>query len=58
MAGHENRCWRCGVEWAPEAAPPTRLRLIRGGALADGERAPGEGGSFVAAAAAARIDVR
>jgi hypothetical protein len=28
MAGHEATCWRCGVEWASEDAPPTTLRLI------------------------------
>jgi len=28
MAGHEDTCWRCGVEWAPEQAPPTTLRLV------------------------------
>ncbi|HTE61321.1 MAG TPA: hypothetical protein VK631_13300 [Solirubrobacteraceae bacterium] len=28
MAGQESSCWRCGVEWAPEAEPGTRLRLV------------------------------
>lgn len=40
MAGQEARCWRCGVEWASEEAPPTTLRLIRGGAPSQGEALP------------------
>lgn len=40
MAGHVATCWRCGVEWASEETPPTRLRLIRGGAPSQGEHVP------------------
>ena len=28
MAGQEDSCWRCGVEWAPEQSPRTTLRLV------------------------------
>ena len=28
MAGHEDACWRCGAQWAPEEAPRTTLRLV------------------------------
>jgi hypothetical protein len=30
MARQEDRCWRCGTEWATEPAPPTRLEVIAG----------------------------
>jgi hypothetical protein len=37
MAGDGNRCWRCGVEWAPEEGPPATLRLVsdRGSPVAE-----------------------
>jgi hypothetical protein len=28
MAGHEDACWCCGVQWASEDMPGTTLRLI------------------------------
>jgi hypothetical protein len=28
MAGQQDTCWRCGVEWATEQTPPTTLRPI------------------------------
>ena len=31
MARQEDACWRCGAQWASEAAPRTRLRVIAGG---------------------------
>jgi hypothetical protein len=34
MARQEDRCWRCGAQWASEETPPTRLRAIAGGRLA------------------------
>jgi hypothetical protein len=34
MARHAGTCWRCGVEWVAEDAPPTALRVITGGAPA------------------------
>jgi predicted amidophosphoribosyltransferase len=43
MAGQGEACWRCGTEWATEAAPRTTLRLIPGDAQSAGddvERAP------------------
>jgi hypothetical protein len=49
MAGHDDRCWRCGVEWASEQAPATTLRLVPGDAstqILDAERWTNEGGSF------------
>jgi hypothetical protein len=51
MAGDENTCWRCGVEWAIEGAPPTTLRLIPSAApdlTGEAERWTNEGGSFAA----------
>jgi hypothetical protein len=55
MAGQDDRCWRCGVEWAPEEGPRTTLRLIRGDAptqIEDSERWTNEGGSFASAVTA------
>ena len=49
MARQTDTCWRCGTEWAPEEAPRTTLRLVRGDALTqrdDAERWTNEGGSF------------
>jgi len=49
MAGDEDTCWRCGVEWAIEGAPPTTLRLIPSAApdlTGEAERWINEGGSF------------
>jgi hypothetical protein len=40
MAGHEDACWRCGVQWASEETPRTALRLIRGGAPSRTEGVP------------------
>jgi hypothetical protein len=51
MAGHDDTCWRCGVEWATEGAPPTTLRLVPGGVPApieDPERRANEGGRLAA----------
>ena len=28
MASAAATCWRCGVEWAHEAQPPTTLRIV------------------------------
>ena len=33
MARQEGACWRCGVQWAAEEAPPATLRAIAGGQL-------------------------
>ena len=49
MARQEDRCWRCGSEWASEDEPRTTLRLIPGDAdrrVEDAERWRDEGGSF------------
>jgi hypothetical protein len=52
MAGQKDKCWRCGVDWASEEPPRTRLRLIDVGAPSanevrlDAERWTNEGGSF------------
>jgi hypothetical protein len=46
MARQEDTCWRCGTEWAPEEAPRTTLRLVRGTGSHDAERWTNEGGSF------------
>jgi hypothetical protein len=51
MASDEDTCWRCGVEWAPEEGPRTRLRLIPGEARLDTERWTNEGGSVAPEAA-------
>jgi hypothetical protein len=32
MARQEDRCWRCGVQWASEGRPRNALRVIRGSA--------------------------
>jgi hypothetical protein len=66
MARQEDSCWRCGAQWASEDAPPTRLRAIAGGLLAqpvaelagaqtrgDDERWTNEGGSVGSEVAAA-----
>jgi predicted amidophosphoribosyltransferase len=42
MAGQESRCWRCGVEWASEEEPHTRLRLVSGQSGPDPEPAAAE----------------
>jgi hypothetical protein len=34
MARQEASCWRCGAQWASEDVPPTKLRAIAGGLLA------------------------
>jgi hypothetical protein len=68
MARQEDRCWRCGTQWATEDGPRTTLKVIAGGAqvqerpdpaiavAADGpddaDRWANDGGSFVAEAAA------
>jgi hypothetical protein len=58
MASGTVSCWRCGVQWAQEDQPPTRLRLIAGGAQdhsrSDVERWANEGGSFGSDVAVAR----
>jgi len=49
MASQDDRCWRCGVEWASEEGPRTTLHLIPGDAPTQtehAERATFEGGSF------------
>jgi hypothetical protein len=49
MACQENKCWRCGTEWASEDEPRTTLHLIPGNAhrqVEDAERWTNEGGSF------------
>lgn len=53
MAGHEDACWRCGVEWAPEEQPPTTLRLVSAQEMSDAERWTNEGGTVAAEAAVA-----
>ena len=50
MAGHDDRCWRCGVEWAPEAGPPTTLRLVPAAAPLPAEPLPVHGIALAAAA--------
>jgi hypothetical protein len=54
MARQDDSCWRCGTQWASEAGPRTRLRLIVGGAsdtLLAADRWANEGGSIAAEAA-------
>jgi len=48
MAGHQDACWRCGAQWASEAAPRTTLRIAQGviRTRLDAERWTNEGGSF------------
>ena len=50
MARQEDRCWRCGTQWASENAPRPALRVIPGGAPdrthLDAERWIDEGGSL------------
>jgi hypothetical protein len=53
MAGHEDTCWCCGVEWASEEAPPATLRLVSAQEASDGERWTNEGGTFASEAAVA-----
>jgi hypothetical protein len=53
MAGHEDTCWCCGVEWASEEAPPATLRLVSSQEASDGERWTSEGGTFASEAAVA-----
>ena len=55
MAGDEDTCWRCGVEWDSEQEPRTTLRLIPGEARLDTERRTNEGDS-VAPETAASLD--
>jgi hypothetical protein len=50
MARQEDTCWRCGAQWATEDAPPTRLKVLAGGA--DADRWVNEGGSVASEAAA------
>ena len=58
MARQEDTCWRCGAQWASEDAPPTRLKVLAGGArpvsdtLQDADRWANEGGSVAVEAAA------
>jgi hypothetical protein len=40
MAGQEDECWRCGVQWASEDGPRTTLRMIRGGPQTQAEVLP------------------
>jgi predicted amidophosphoribosyltransferase len=57
MARQEETCWRCGAPWASEDAPPTRLKVLAGGARAasdarqDADRWANEGGSLAFEAA-------
>ena len=48
MAGHQDACWRCGAQWAPEEAPRTTLRLAHSASRTrlDAERWTNAGGSF------------
>ena len=52
MARQEDTCWRCGAQWASEAAPPTRLKVLAGGAGLDADRWANEGGSVAVEAVA------
>ena len=58
MARQEDTCWRCAAQWAYEDAPPTRLKVLAGGARAptdtrqDADRWANEGGSIAFEAAA------
>jgi predicted amidophosphoribosyltransferase len=58
MARQEDTCWRCGAQWASEDTPPTRLKVLAGGAdpvsdaLQDADRWANEGGSVALEAAA------
>jgi hypothetical protein len=58
MARQEDTCWRCGAQWESEDAPPTRLKVLAGGARAasdsrlDADRWANEGGSLAFEAAA------
>ena len=40
MASQEDKCWRCGVEWASEDGPRTTLRLIPSGPPTQAEDPP------------------
>lgn len=40
MAGHEDACWRCGVDWASEEGPQTTLRLVPAAAPSQAEETP------------------
>jgi hypothetical protein len=51
MARQEDACWRCGTEWASEAAPRTTLKVIPGGAANRAE-------PVIAVAARASSDAR
>jgi hypothetical protein len=37
MARQEDTCWRCGATWVSNDETPSRLRVIPGGAGADGQ---------------------
>ena len=60
MAGQDDSCWRCGVQWATEGAPRPALRVVVGDGLArpvaytaaDADRWMNEGGSIGAEAPA------
>jgi hypothetical protein len=38
MARQQDGCWRCGARWASELVPPTTLRAIAGGHVAEPAR--------------------
>jgi hypothetical protein len=56
MASQEDRCWRCGVEWASEEGPRTTLRLIPGGSLTQAEDVPDRSVVVARTARARRAD--
>ncbi len=49
MARQEDTCWHCGTRWTSEDEPPTRLRVVAGGATEAhlaADRWLNDGGSF------------
>jgi predicted amidophosphoribosyltransferase len=52
MASGAATCWRCGVEWAQEAQPPTTLRLVSPGRVVSRRPAAEAATRYVATAAA------
>ena len=53
MARQDDACWSCGTAWATEEEPPTRLRVLTGGAADPTRDKP----VYAAAAAAVALPV-
>jgi predicted amidophosphoribosyltransferase len=53
MASGDDTCWRCGTQWATEAAPPTTLKLVPDPPPEPDDRlAPGQAATVAAVAVA------